>query len=173
MTKPKQSDDKQSINLVTGEIIENERQAKENIIQLRKERNEILSTIDGNIDLIKKDFEFGENELVKQKRFFYKLYKTNWYDISNLSLPTYKVLKFFELNMHHKDNSVTVNGKYQTYSEMSRMCNIGESTFKKSIKELQAINVINTVRKGKFNIVYMNPKYIEDSMTEKSIHNMF
>ena len=173
MTKPKQSNDKQSINLLTGEIIENKEQAKESLKQLRTEKKEMSDTIDGNIALIKQDFNLDDKELVKQKKFFYKLYKTNWLTISNLSLPTYKVLKFLELNTHHKDNSITINGKYQSYTEMALMCNVSLSTFKRGIKELCDLNILTTERKSKYTIIYFNPKYMEDSMTEKSIYNKF
>lgn len=160
---------KESINIVTGEIIESRRDAEENLKSLDRS----IQDLKANKKAIKKEFDLESKELISQKRFFYKLYKTDFDTLKHLSTPTFKVLKFFEMNMDYRDNSISINGKHPAYSDLSALCNIGLTAFKTAISELKKCNIVAVVRKGKFNIIYMNPEYIEDSKTERTIYNLF
>lgn len=166
MPKEKQ---KSNISKATGEIIEDAKTAKENIEYI----NETIKELQGNRRDIKRAFGLDSNELVNQKRFFYKLYKTDWELINSFSMSTYKILMFMIMNIHYKDNSVTINDKNITYSEMALICDVSLSTFKRAIKELQGVNMVKIERKGLYNVIYFNPLYIEDSKTEKSIYTKF
>lgn len=175
MTKPKQSINKQSINLVTGEIIENEIQAKESIKQLQKEKKENKQFLDNNVKCIKDTFNLNDEELIFQKdRFFFKLYKKFYNEyIYDLSPHTVKVFMFLVDNLNHKDNSIVINGKFPSQDEMVEKSGIPIKSFKKAISELVSKNIIVSERHRHIRKIYINPQIIEDDKTERVVHNKF
>ena len=157
------------VSILTGERIENRESCDENVALLDAE----IKKLQKNKRDIKESQGLNTKKLIKQKRFFYKLYKTNWEVLSKLSNSTFKVLKFFEMHTDYMSNTVIVNNIHMTYKDMSKYCGVGERQFNNAVKELRKMNIILTERKGKYNIVTFNPLYIEDSLTEKEVYNKF
>jgi DNA-binding MarR family transcriptional regulator len=116
-----------------------------------------------------------DEELIFQKdRFFFKFYKKFYNEyIYDLSPHTVKVLLFLIDNLHHKDNSVVINGKFPSQDEMVEKSGVAIKSFKKAISELVDKNIIVSERHRHIRKIYLNPRIIEDDKTEKLVHRKF
>lgn len=170
MTKHSNQNIPEMVSEVTGELIDSQEVAKSAISDI----DEQIKSLKAHKKAIKKQFKLDGKEVRFQKRFFYKLYKNDYGQIfKDMHPTTIKLLLFFIYNMNHKDNSVVIDKVYPSQEVLIKKSGITKSMYKKALKELSDMNVVKSVRKGRFNKIYIHPALCEDSMTENEIWELF
>lgn len=158
------------ISELTAEIIDNEHTARNAIADIDAE----IRKLKDNKKDIKEAYRLDIKELVYQKRFFYKLYKLEYSEVfKSLSPTTCKLLMFFMFNMNYKDNSIMLGDIFPNQSEISKYSGIGITKVKEGIKTLSDMNIIITEQHRQSYRIYLNPLFIEDSMTQKEVYYKF
>lgn len=172
-------ENKELINIETGEIYTKQEEIIEILEQLKKDKhfNRDMEKAVRNIWNLKTELELYQQKW-KNDSWFIKIYRTErrkFLEYAKLSTNASALLFHLEGYLEFKTNRIaTKNGKRFTNKDLQAMTGLSSVTLKHSLNELEDKLIIKRVGKSQSREIYINPYLMcAGNKMSKEIENLF